>query len=58
MLLKTIETMRITVVLIMGHDRLYSMLKNSNQDAKESQSDQTATFGWRCFERFFLCTSI
>lgn len=28
MLLQTIDVMRITVVLIMGHDRLYSMLKN------------------------------
>jgi len=28
MLLKTIDAMRISVVLIMGHDRLYSMLKN------------------------------
>jgi polyribonucleotide 5'-hydroxyl-kinase len=34
MLLKTIEAMRITVVLVMGHDRLYSMLKSSNQDKK------------------------
>lgn len=33
MLLNIIETMRITVVLIMGHDRLYSMLKNDfNKD--------------------------
>ena len=28
MLLKTIDAMRITVILIMGHDRLYSMLKS------------------------------
>lgn len=28
MLLKTIDAMRINVILIMGHDRLYSMLKN------------------------------
>jgi hypothetical protein len=28
MLLHTINAMRITVILVMGHDRLYSMLKN------------------------------